>query len=83
MTLKGKFDPAKIVLPFGSYRTPDGTIRRVLIPECAEYDGKPMNFEYGRWLSSPGMTADDKPVFWTEDTDELKPYNGPWGKDEE
>lgn len=83
MTLTGTFDPSKIVLPFGSYRTPDGTIRRVLLPERAEYDGKPMNLEYGRWTSSPGITDHDVPSFWTEGPEGLKPYTGPWGKDEE
>ena len=80
IALRHTFDPARVVLPFASYRIPDGTIRRILLPERAEYDGTPMNLEYGRWLSAPGMTDDDRPVFWTEDSEGLRPYNGPWGK---
>ena len=80
-SLSGEFDPAKVVLPFASYRTASGETRRVLLVDRAEYDGKPMKLDYREWQSMPGMTNHDVPSFWTEGPDGLKPYDGPWGED--
>ena len=76
----GDFDETKFVLPYASYRTGTGEVRRVLLPHRMTYDGLSLHLTPLPYLSSPAMTP---PRFWTVGTDGVKPYNGPWRENDE
>jgi hypothetical protein len=82
----GAFDPSRLVLPFATCVDALGQLLRFLLPDRAEYDGRPLPFKIVEDLSAPlgieqsCLDGEGFPEVWLEGPDWREPYRGPWKK---
>lgn len=86
IAIDGPFDPSRLVLPFATCVDALGQLLCFLLPDRAEYDGRPLPFKIVEDLSAPlgieqsCLDGEGFPEVWLEGPDGKKPYGGLWEK---